>query len=92
MHNDFNKKFKIFYLISSNWNFSTFNWVWCRSWFFRKVLNKYSREKYRTPLLVACKSGNFEFVKVLVEAGADVNTVDGKKKMPLNYTEKEKKF
>ena len=41
---------------------------------------------------MACKSGNFEFVKVLIEAGADVNMVDIKKKMPLNYTEKEKKY
>jgi len=42
--------------------------------------------------VVACKSGNFEFVESLVKAGADVNVVDGKKKMPLNYTEQNLKF
>ena len=60
--------------------------------FMERYKIKYSREKFRTPLVVACKSGNFEFVKALVKAGADLNVVDGKKKMPLNYTEKNESF
>ena len=39
----------------------------------------------RTPLHLACRHGNFPFVKILVENGADINAVDLKKLMPLNY-------
>lgn len=46
------------------------------------------KSKYRTSLIKACKHGNYEFVKMLVENGAEINIVDGKKMMPLNYTEK----
>ncbi len=38
-------------------------------------------------MIKACKHGNFEFVKLLVENGAEINLVDGKKQMPLNYAE-----
>jgi len=39
----------------------------------------------RTPIIYACKHGNYPFVKMLVENGADVNITDKSKKMPLNY-------
>jgi len=45
----------------------------------------------RTPLVYACKQGNLEFVKILVERGADVNIVDKGNKMPLNHVEEKLK-
>jgi len=38
-------------------------------------------------LIKACKHGNFEFVRILIENGAEINLVDGKRMMPLNYVE-----
>jgi ankyrin repeat protein len=61
-----------------------------------RVLLKYSnseninyceKEKFRTALHLAAKYGILEFVKLLVEAGADINAVDKKKKTPLKYAE-----
>ena len=37
--------------------------------------------------MYACKQGNFEFVKIFTERGADVNIVDKNNKMPLNYVD-----
>ena len=42
----------------------------------------------RLPIHKAAKYGIYEFVKVLFEYGADINAVDRKRKMPLNYVEK----
>ncbi len=38
-------------------------------------------------MIYACRHGNLEFVKVLVEKGADVNVTDKNNKLPLNYVE-----
>ena len=39
------------------------------------------------PIHKAAKYGIYDFVKMLIEYGADVNAVDRKRKMPLNYVE-----
>lgn len=50
-------------------------------------INYCEKEKFRTALHLAAKYGILEFVKLLVEAGADINAVDKKKKTPLKYAE-----
>ena len=45
-------------------------------------------KKYQTPLHIACKTSNFEFVKILVKYGAEIGPIDGDMKMPINYVEK----
>lgn len=50
------------------------------------------RSKFRTSLIKACKHGNLAFVKCLVENGADVNYVDIKSMVPLNYVEKNPQY
>lgn len=49
--------------------------------------NYVDKEKFRTPLHLSCKYGIYEFVQALVENGAEVNPVDGKKKTPMKYAE-----
>ncbi|NXF29792.1 ANKE1 protein, partial [Nyctibius bracteatus] len=40
---------------------------------------------YKTPLMVACASGNIDVVKYLLEKGADVNTTDNFMWTPLHH-------
>lgn len=42
---------------------------------------------HRLPIHKAAKYGIYDFVELLAEYGADINAVDKKKKMPLNYVE-----
>ena len=43
---------------------------------------------YQTELHIACISQNYDFVRLLVESGAELGPVDKNLKMPINYVEK----
>ncbi|CAD8059759.1 unnamed protein product [Paramecium sonneborni] len=45
-------------------------------------------DKFRTPLHLACKYGIKDFIKILIENGADINAIDKKKFTPLMYLQK----
>jgi hypothetical protein len=48
---------------------------------------------FSTPIFYACRHGNLKFVEILTKSDADINAVDFKKRVPLNYVdEKIKKF
>eukprot|EP01017_Pseudomicrothorax_dubius_P029292 TRINITY_DN3547_c0_g1_i2.p1 TRINITY_DN3547_c0_g1~~TRINITY_DN3547_c0_g1_i2.p1 ORF type:complete len:216 (-),score=47.52 TRINITY_DN3547_c0_g1_i2:113-709(-) len=49
-----------------------------------------SSKSFRTPLHYAAKSGNLVFVTELVESGAQIDPVDTKDKLPINYAEEKK--
>lgn len=54
-----------------------------------KIFNTICEARGTTyPLIVACGMDNFEIVKVLVEAGADVNCNDGRTPLSLTYCAK----
>ena len=40
-----------------------------------------------TPLSVACKFGNYDVAKYLIEKGAAINMIDANNKMPIDYAE-----
>lgn len=43
---------------------------------------------FRTTLHCACKNGQYDFVKILIESGkTEINPVDKKGKTPLKYLE-----
>ncbi len=46
--------------------------------------NQQKQEGY-TPLIIACQNGNLDYVKILVDAGADVNAVSVYGDVPLEY-------
>jgi len=46
--------------------------------------NYVNPKNYKSPLHQAIKYGIFEFVKILIHNGADVNCVDKKKRVPAN--------
>ena len=45
------------------------------------------KKYYQTALHIACISENFDFVKLLIQYGAEIGPVDSKLKMPINYVE-----
>lgn len=49
------------------------------------IWSTFHNKMVRMPLHYAAKTGNLAFVKALVEAGAEIDAVDGKDKMPINY-------
>ncbi|EGR28033.1 hypothetical protein IMG5_184350 [Ichthyophthirius multifiliis] len=51
-------------------------------------LNQMEDIKYRTALHYACKYGIIDFVKILVQNGAEIDPVDFKKRTPYDYAQK----
>lgn len=52
----------------------------------RPLLNVNARDEDGiTPLMAACLKGNLDIIKLLVEAGADLNAKDNRTASPLNY-------
>ena len=45
----------------------------------------------RTPMHIACMLGNITTMKILVDGNVQLNSVDGKMKVPLYYLKKTKK-
>eukprot|EP01097_Dermamoeba_algensis_P001699 TRINITY_DN1639_c0_g2_i1.p1 TRINITY_DN1639_c0_g2~~TRINITY_DN1639_c0_g2_i1.p1 ORF type:complete len:627 (-),score=145.13 TRINITY_DN1639_c0_g2_i1:215-2095(-) len=50
------------------------------------VNEKFKILPHQTPLHLACAEGNFEIIKALIEAGADINTKDNGGWSSLHYT------
>ncbi len=43
------------------------------------------RNNFRTAMHLSCKFGIYDYVKILYEHKADINCVDKKGNMPMNY-------
>ena len=47
--------------------------------------HKVCEQGYCSPLHIACRLGNFEIVRKLVDAGANIDASDGKSRSPLHF-------